>query len=133
MEVCTLTEGPVIVSGNVLLCGGINETNISELSVSGSSLIHFIRVSSANVTLIFANTFIHATSAVTISSSTVNLVLIDMSVFSSLGRGSAGLGCSSYSNVTIRAIWGGSLLAFADAASAGIGSVPNSSCGSVAV
>jgi hypothetical protein len=129
MTVCNLTEGPVIVSGDTLRSNGMNETNISELEIIGSSLLHFVRVSNANMILRFENAFINSTSAVTISNSNVSLVLDGSSFFSSSNERSAGLDCSSDSNITLQAVLGGSLFAFGVAV--GIGTPANGLCGSV--
>jgi hypothetical protein len=133
MKVCNLTEGPVILSGDFLECSGVKTAVVSELEVIGSSLVNSIQVSNANIVLALQNAFINTTSAVTISSSTVRFILAGASVFYSQGRDSAGLGCSSDSNVTIEAVSGGSLSAVGGSVSAGIGSASNSSCGSVTV
>jgi hypothetical protein len=70
MTVCNLTEGSVFVSSDTLTCAGKNETDISELKVTGSSLVNFVRISNANLVLIIQNAFLNTTSAVTISAST---------------------------------------------------------------
>jgi hypothetical protein len=133
MLVCNLTDGLVIMSGHTVNCGGKNETDISELSVTGSSLVNFVRISDANATLTFENVFLNTTAAVMISSSTVRLILHEDSVLSSQRWDSSALGCLFNSNVTLQAVLGGSLTAVGGRDSVGLGGVENSSCTSLTI
>jgi hypothetical protein len=81
MKVCTLLEGSGIVSGDTLERSGRNEMNVSGFEVIGPSLTHVVRISRLNVVLLFRNSFVNATSVMTISGSTMHLVLSGHSLF----------------------------------------------------
>jgi hypothetical protein len=133
MKVCELTQVSVIISGNTVLCNEDDGMEVSEVELIGFSETSIVSITDSNVVLHSVNAILDTSSAVTISSSTVRLVLDGSSSFSSSDLDSPGLGCSSDSNVTIQAVLGGFLEAVGGSYAAGIGSITEASCGSLAI
>jgi hypothetical protein len=108
------------------------------LSCDGSSSVRSVAILNSNVTIEFFNVAItlsiqSSPSAVTIVSSTIQLVMASSNAFHSSSHETSGIECSSGSNITLQQASLGSLSASGSSMAAGIGLRRTNLCSSVTI
>jgi hypothetical protein len=126
---CDIQSGPVTVVSEDLSCNGSNQTWNDVIFVTGDSSRFSVSISGSEVTLVFVDVNVSGSPPVSISSCSVVLVSVGVNRFVSTSSVSAGIECSSGSNVTLQGVEDGSFFAVGGSFSAGVGAGGNGTCG----
>jgi hypothetical protein len=134
MLICNITQEAVTKSGQSLRCNGTKHelSNVSSLSITGSSSANGVTLSGTSLVVIFAEASVN-TGPIVLYGSTVTLISEGASSFTSKDYDIAGVECDVESNVTLGAMSGGSFVVVGGADSVGIGPKSGGTCSSIEV